>query len=100
MAREGIDVERSTLADWVGQVSRLLTPLADAIGKHVKQASHLHADDTTAPTLSPGKGRTQVGRYWTYVRDGRAWNEQAINRIDELFPWNIDLDDKSSLQAI
>lgn len=77
MAREGIDVERSTLADWVGQVSRLLTPLADAVGKHVKQASHLHADDTTAPTLSPGKGRTQVGRYWTYVRDGRAWNEQA-----------------------
>lgn len=77
MAREGIDVERSTLADWVGQVSRLLTPLAEAIGKHVKHASHLHADDTTAPTLSPGKGRTQVGRYWTYVRDGRAWNEQA-----------------------
>ena len=77
MAREGIDVERSTLADWVGQVSRLLTPLAEAIERHVTQASHLHADDTTAPTLSPGKGRTQTGRYWTYVRDGRAWNEAA-----------------------
>jgi transposase len=77
MSREGIDVERSTLADWVGQVSRLLTPLAEAIARHVTQASHLHADDITAPTLSPGKGRTQTGRYWTYVRDGRAWNEAA-----------------------
>ncbi len=73
MEREGIDVERSTLADWVGQTGALLTPLADAIGRHVKAANHVHADDTTAPTLSPGKGRTQTGRYWTYVRDGRPW---------------------------
>lgn len=75
MAREGVDLERSTLADWVGQVSQLVTPLADAIGRHVKQASHVFADDTTAPTLSPGKGKTQTGRYWTYVRDGRPWGE-------------------------
>jgi transposase len=51
--------------------------LADAIGKYVKQAKHIHGDDTTAPTLSPGKGRTQIGRYWTYVRDGRPWGEEA-----------------------
>ncbi|EKL33347.1 transposase IS66 family protein [Vibrio cholerae HE-40] len=75
MEREGIDVERSTLADWVGQTGALLTPLADAIGRHVKAGLHVHADDTTAPTLSPGKGRTQTGRYWTYVRDGRPWGD-------------------------
>jgi transposase len=77
MEREEIDIERSTLCDWVGKSSHLLTPLADAIGKYVKQAKHIHGDDTTAPTLSPGKGRTQTGRYWTYVRDGRPWGEEA-----------------------
>lgn len=77
MQREHVDIERSTLADIVGNSSRLLTPLAEAIGKHVKSAHHIHADDTTAPTLSPGKGRTQTGRYWTYVRDGRPWDEGA-----------------------
>lgn len=77
MAREGIDAERSTLAGWVGQSSALLTPLADAIGRHVKAGNHVFADDTTAPTLSPGKGRTQTGRYWTYVRDGRPWGDTA-----------------------
>ncbi len=75
MAREGIDIERSTLADWVGQSGALLTPLAEAIGRHVKAGQHIFADDTTAPTLSPGKGRTQTGRYWTYVRDGRSWGD-------------------------
>jgi len=77
MAREGVDLERSTLADWVGQVSTLISPLVEAIGRHVKQADHIYADDTTAPTLKPGKGRTQTGRYWTYVRDERDWNEQT-----------------------
>jgi transposase len=97
MAREEIDVERSTLADWVGQVSHLLTPLADAIGRHVKAASHLHADDTTAPTLSPGKGRTQTGRYWTYVRDGRAWNEAAPTTTAALKPDHEKLPDVAAL---
>ncbi len=77
MAREGVDIERSTLAGWVGQVSTLISPLVDAIGKHVKSGHHIYADDTTAPTLKPGKGKTQTGRYWTYVRDGRDWNENA-----------------------
>ncbi len=77
MAREGVDIERSTLAGWVGQVSTLISPLVDAISKHVKNANHLYEDDTTAPTLKPGKGKTQTGRYWTYVRDGRDWNENA-----------------------
>lgn len=81
MEREGIDIERSTLADWVGQTGALLTPLADAIGRHVKAAQHIYADDTTAPTLSPGKGRTQTGRYWTYVRDGRSWADTTAPAV-------------------
>ena len=69
--REGVDLERSTLADWVGQCSALLTPLVDALAKHVISATKLHADDTPVPVLSPGLGRTQTGRLWTYVRDDR-----------------------------
>lgn len=71
-AREGVELSRSTLADWVGQLSGLLTPLADAIGRHVLGGRKLHADDTPIPVLSPGRGRTKTGRIWTYVRDDRA----------------------------
>lgn len=70
-AREGIDLDRSTLADWVGGVSALLDPLIDAIGRHVLAAEKLHADDTPVPVLSPGRGSTKTGRLWTYVRDDR-----------------------------
>jgi transposase len=70
-AREGIDLDRSTLADWVGGVSALLDPLIEAIGRHVLSAEKLHADDTPVPVLSPGRGSTKTGRLWTYVRDDR-----------------------------
>ncbi len=70
-AREGVDLDRSTLADWVGSVSALLDPLIGAIGRHVLVASKLHADDTPVPVLSPGRGSTKTGRLWTYVRDDR-----------------------------
>ena len=69
--REGIDLDRSTLADWVGGVSALLDPLINAIGRHVLAAEKLHADDTPVPVLSPGRGSTKTGRLWTYVRDDR-----------------------------
>jgi transposase len=70
-AREGIDLDRSTLADWVGSASNLLDPLVRAIGRHVLQADKLHADDTPVPVLCPGRGTTRQGRLWTYVRDDR-----------------------------
>src|SRR5439155_17149814 len=57
-AREGIDLDRSTLAGWVGAASELLTPLADEIRKHVMAASKIHADDTPVPVLAPGTGKT------------------------------------------
>ena len=70
--REGIELERSTLAGWVGQCSQLLAPLADALGRHVLAGRKLHADDTPIPVLQPGLGKTKAGRLWTYVRDDRS----------------------------
>jgi len=70
-AREGVDLDRSTLAGWVGAASELLTPLVEEIRKHVLAASKVHADDTPVPVLAPGNGKTKTGRLWTYVRDDR-----------------------------
>src|ERR1700722_1984795 len=70
-AREGIELDRSTLADWVGAASALLEPLVDAIGRYVLATQKIHADDTPVPVLCPGRGTTKQGRLWTYVRDDR-----------------------------
>jgi transposase len=70
-AREGVELERSTLADWVGGTSRLLQPLVEALSRHVLAANKLHADDTPVPVLAPGNGKTKTGRLWSYVRDDR-----------------------------
>ena len=70
-ARECVELERSTLADWVGGTSALLAPLVDALRRHVMSATKLHADDTPVPVLAPGNGKTKTGRLWTYVRDDR-----------------------------
>jgi len=72
-AREGVELDRSTLADWVGQAVFLLAPLAEAIARHVLTGAVLHADDTTIPVLAPGLGRTRTGRLWVVVRDERPW---------------------------
>jgi transposase len=69
--REGVELERSTLADWVGGTSALLAPLVEALRRHVLSATKLHADDTPVPVLAPGHGKTKTGRLWTYVRDDR-----------------------------
>jgi transposase len=70
-AREGVDLDRSTLADWVGAASKLLRPLVEEVSRHVTAAAKLHADDTPVPVLAPGNGKTKTGRLWTYVRDDR-----------------------------
>ena len=70
-AREGVDLDRSTLAGWVGATSELLAPLIDRVRDHVLAATKLHADDTPVPVLAPGTGKTKTGRLWTYVRDDR-----------------------------
>ena len=70
-AREGVDLDRALLADWVGASSALLDPLVDALRRHVLAGAKVHADDTPIPVLSPGNGKTKTGRLWTYVRDDR-----------------------------
>src|SRR6202034_2330145 len=72
-AREGVELDRATLADWMGQVVFLLMPLAEAFGRHVRAGAVLHADDTTVPVLAPGLGKTATGRLWVVVRDERPW---------------------------
>jgi transposase len=70
-AREGVDLDRSLLADWVGKAAALMEPLAEAIGRHVLAGAVLHADDTPVPVLDPGRGQTKTGRLWVYLRDER-----------------------------
>jgi transposase len=76
-AREGVELDRATLADWVGQAEFLLAPLAEAIGRHVRSGPVLHADDTTVPVLAPGNGKTKTGRLWVAVRDERPWGSDV-----------------------
>ena len=71
--REGLDLDRSTLADWVGKSTALLEPLADAIGRHVLAGQAIFADDTPVAMLAPGTGKTQTARLWAYGRDERPW---------------------------
>jgi transposase len=76
-ARAGVELDRSTLADWVGQSASLLRPLVDAVGVHVMAAERVFADDTTIPVLDPGRGTTKTGRLWCYVRDDRPFSGPA-----------------------
>lgn len=89
-AREGIDLDRSTLADWVGRSAALLEPLAEAVGRHVRAGQAIFADDT--PIKMQAKGKCATARVWTYVRDERpwggadppaAWYQFTSNRIGE-----------------
>jgi transposase len=80
-AREGVDLDRSTLAGWVGASSELLAPLVEAMRKHVLCARKIHADDTPVPVLAPGNGKTKTGRLWTYVRDERTAGESTAPAV-------------------
>jgi transposase len=76
-AREGIELDRSTLADWVGGASALLEPLVNAVGRYVLGTYKIHGDDTPVPVLCPGRRTTKEGRLWTYVRDDRPAASEA-----------------------
>jgi transposase len=79
--RSGLDLDRSTLADWVGASSRLLAPLVEALRRYVLATPKLHADDTPVPVLAPGTGKTKTGRLWTYVRDNRAAGDASAPAV-------------------
>jgi hypothetical protein len=87
-AREGVALERSTLADCVGGAAALLDPLVEALGRYVLSSGYLHGDDTPVPVLEPGRGKTKTGRLWTYVRDGRPWADRAAPAV--LFRYSPD----------
>lgn len=73
--RDGLDLDVSTLADWVGAATATLAPLKDLICQHVMAGDRLHGDDTTVPVLAPVK--TVTGRLWTYIRDDRPFGGPA-----------------------
>lgn len=73
LARQGVILDRSTLANWVGRACWWLTPLYDLVVGTVLSSSKLFADDTTLPVLDPGRGRTKTGRLWCYAVDDRPW---------------------------
>jgi transposase len=72
-ARQGIALDRSTLADWVGRAAWLLRPVHERLLDTLKASTKLFADETTAPVLDPGRGRTKTGQLWAYARDDRPW---------------------------
>lgn len=72
-ARHGVELNRSTLANWVGGAVWWLEPLQARLAQHVFASQTLFADDTPIPVLDPGRGRTKTGRLWVYARDDRPW---------------------------
>ncbi|RWL43451.1 MAG: IS66 family transposase [Mesorhizobium sp.] len=72
-ARQGVNLDRSTLADWVGKAAFLLKPVHERLFERLKASDKLFADETTAPVLDPGRGRTKTGQLFAYARDDRPW---------------------------
>lgn len=68
-ARDGVELDRSTMARWVGACGALVRPLVEALQRYVLEPGKVHSDDTTMPVLAPGNGQTKIGRMWVYVRD-------------------------------
>lgn len=72
-ARQGVDLDRSTLADWVGRAAFELRPVFDALMGNLKQSTKLFMDETRAPVLDPGARKTRTGYFWALARDDRPW---------------------------
>ena len=72
-ARQGVNLDRSTLADWVGHAAWHLRPLHQRLLDKLKERPKLFADETTLPVLDPGRGRTKTGQLWAYAADDEPW---------------------------
>ncbi|MBK5945626.1 IS66 family transposase [Rhodobacter veldkampii DSM 11550] len=78
MARHGVPIDRSVLADWMGRTGALIAPVVDHMAKQLKaDSTRLYVDETTAPVLDPGKGKTKTGYLWAVLRDDRGWGGTA-----------------------
>lgn len=78
MARHGVPIDRSVLADWMGRTGALIAPVVDHMTKRLMaDSTRLYVDETTAPVLDPGKGKTKAGYLWAVLRDDRGWGGSA-----------------------
>lgn len=78
MARHGVPIDRTVLADWLGRTGAVIAPVVDHMAMVLKQgSSRLYVDETTAPVLDPGRGKTKTGYLWAILRDDRGWNGSA-----------------------
>lgn len=78
MARHGVPIDRSVLADWMGRTGALISPVVDHMAQQLLAGStRLYVDETTAPVLDPGRGKTKTGYLWAVLRDDRGWNGTA-----------------------
>ena len=78
MARHGVPIERSVLADWMGRTGALIAPVVEHMAKRlIGDSTRLYVDETTAPVLDPGRGKTKTGYLWAVLRDDRGWNGPA-----------------------
>ncbi len=78
MARHGVPIDRSVLADWMGRTGALIAPVVDRMAVLLKtDSTRLYVDETTAPVLDPGHGRTKTGYLWAVLRDDRGWGGPA-----------------------
>ncbi|PQA86635.1 hypothetical protein CW354_16155 [Marinicaulis flavus] len=72
-AREGVDLDRSTLADWVGRAAFELRPVHERLIETIKRSDPIFCDETHVPVLDPGRGKTKTGQFWAIARDGRPY---------------------------
>lgn len=78
MARHGVPIDRSVLADWMGRTGALIAPVVEHMAKRlIADSTRLYVDETTAPVLDPGRGKTKTGYLWAVLRDDRGWNGPA-----------------------
>jgi len=94
-ARQGIELDRSTLCDWVGRAAQWLKPLHERLLENLRASAKLFADETVAPVLDPGRGRTKTGQLWAYARDDRPWRGQAPPAVAYVYAG-----DRSAAQVI
>ena len=73
LARQGIEIDRSTLAYWTGYAAAELKPVWTLMRQELLSSTKLFVDETTAPVLDPGRGRTKTGYFWAIARDDRGW---------------------------
>lgn len=78
MARHGVPIDRTVLADWMGRTGSKIAPVVDHMAKRLLwESTRLYVDETTAPVLDPGRGKTKTGYLWAVLRDDRGWNGSA-----------------------